>query len=106
MKHIAEIGDSPHGNMVRLENLLLGFEKRIEKYEISVDEYERNMKQSKEEFSKPFKYEEELSSKLKRQYELNAELDIDKDKGEVLADDESMKNDEEVVKADGVEIEM
>ena len=104
MKHIAEIGDSPHGNMVRLENLLLGFENRINRYETSVDEYERNMKQSKEEFIKPFKYEEELISKLKKQIELNAELDIDK--GEVLADDDSLKNDDEVFEVNNGEIEM
>lgn len=106
MKHVAEFGDSPHGNMVRLENLLLGFEKRTERYETAIDEYERNMKQSKEEFNKPFKYEEELLSKLKRQFELNAKLDMDKGQDEVLADDESMKNDGEVFEMNNGEMEM
>ncbi|MBF4692320.1 DEAD/DEAH box helicase family protein [Fusibacter sp. Q10-2] len=77
-KYEVEFGDSPHGNMVRLENLLDGLEKRIEKTENQIDEYERNMTQSKEEWEKPFMYEETLTQKLKRQFELNAELDMDK----------------------------
>jgi N12 class adenine-specific DNA methylase len=109
MKHIVDFGDSPHGNMVRLENLLLGFEKKIQKYETSIDEYERNMEQSKEEFNKPFKYEEELAAKLKRQFELNAELDMDKGGDEILGDDDSMKEDEldtdKEVNSEDIEIE-
>ena len=54
--------------------------------------YERNMEQSKEEFNKPFQYEEELKVKLKRQFELNTELDMDKGGDDVLADDDSMKD--------------
>ncbi len=78
--------------MIRLENILLGLEKHVDKYETSIDEYKRNMTESKQEFEKPFKYEEELVRKFKRQAELNAELDIDKGQDQVLADDESMKS--------------
>lgn len=108
MKHNIDFGDSPHGNMVRLENLLLGFEKRIQRYETLINEYERNMEQSKEEFNKPFKYEEELASKFKRQFELNAELDMDKGGNEVLADDESMKSDEteQAIEVDSEDVEI
>ncbi|MGV8149453.1 MAG: helicase-related protein [Alkaliphilus sp.] len=96
MKHTVEVGASPHGNMVRLENLLQNLEKQIERQDTLVNEYRRNMQQSKEEFEKPFIHEAELSAKLKRQFELNAELDMDKGQDEVLADDESMKeNDSE-----------
>ena len=91
-KYSVEFGDSPHGNMIRLENILLGLEKHVDKYETSIDEYKRNMTESKQEFEKPFKYEEELVRKFKRQAELNAELDIDKGQDQVLADDESMKS--------------
>ena len=36
------------------------------------------MDQAKTDFAKPFEYEEELKEKLKRQYEINAELDLDR----------------------------
>jgi len=93
MKHEVEFGDSAHGNMVRLENLLEGFEKRITKIENTIEEYQRNMEQSKEEWQKPFKYEDELASKLKRQFELNAELDMDKGRDDVIADADSFSED-------------
>lgn len=67
------------------------------------------MEQSKEEFNKPFKYEEELAAKLKRQFELNAELDMDKGGDEILGDDDSMKEDEldtdKEVNSEDIEIE-
>lgn len=93
-KYSVDFGDSPHGNMIRLENAIEGLEKHVTKFETSIDEYERNLGQSKLEFEKPFMYEEDLKRNLKRQAELNAELDIDKGQDEVLADDESMKEEE------------
>ncbi|PKM56013.1 MAG: helicase [Firmicutes bacterium HGW-Firmicutes-5] len=101
-KYEVEFGDSAHGNMVRLDNLLEGLEKRIEQTESQIDEYERNMSQSKEEWEKPFKYENVLAQKLKRQFELNAELDMDKgDDGMVVDEDDfneelPQENDEEM----------
>ena len=103
-KYEVEVGDSPHGNMVRLENLLEGLEKRVEKAESQIDEYERNMIQSKEEWGKPFKYEETLAEKLKRQFELNAELDMDKGSDDVIVDEDDFN--EELVKENDDEIEL
>lgn len=104
MKHSVDFGDSPHGNMVRLENCLEGFERKQEKLEDKLSEYQRNLEQSKEEFNKPFTYEGELASKLKRQFELNAELDMDKGVDEVLADEDSFKVEKEVVNESGIEV--
>lgn len=101
-KHEAEFGDSAHGNMVRLENLLEGLEKRMRVVEDKMEEYQRNLEQSKEEWVKPFMYEEALAEKLKRQFELNAELDMDKGDDqntiseEDFTDDETKENDEEI----------
>ncbi len=88
-KYEVEFGDSPHGNMVRLENLMEGLVKRLEKTESQIEEYERDLAQSKEEWEKPFMYEEELNQKLSRQFELNAELDMDKgDEGITVSEDD------------------
>jgi hypothetical protein len=92
-KYEVEFGDSPHGNMVRFENLLEGLEKRIEKTESQIDEYKRNMTQSKEEWEKPFMYEEALTQKLKRQFELNAELDMDKGEDGIAVSEEDFNED-------------
>jgi len=101
-KYEVEFGDSAHGNMVRLDNLLEGLEKRIEQTESQIDENERNMSQSKEEWEKAFKYEGVLAQKLKRQFELNAELDMDKEDGGMVVDEDDFneelayENDEEM----------
>ncbi|MFT9495050.1 MAG: helicase-related protein [Anaerosolibacter sp.] len=94
-KHEVEFGDSPYGNMLRLENLLETLERRIDKHENTIAEYQRNMDQSKEEWEKPFKYEDELASKLKRQFELNAELDMDKGTDELGLDTDSFTDSSE-----------
>jgi hypothetical protein len=102
-KHEVELGDSPYGNMVRLENVLSGLERRVENYENRLAEYNKNMEDAKAEFAKPFKFTEELQEKLKRQFELNALLDLDK-KDDVIVDD-SMEKNSENVEEQGVEEE-
>jgi N12 class adenine-specific DNA methylase len=92
------VSDSPHGNMVKLENLLKGFEKQVEKAEIKIDEINRNLNQAKEEFKKPFNHDEKLKSLLRRQLELNGELDMDKE-------DELMVDENLGIKADEKNIE-
>ena len=92
-RHEVELGDSPHGNMVRLENVLDGLDGKVENYENKLAEYNKNMEDAKEEFVKPFKFADELQEKLKRQFELNALLDLDK-KDDVIADDTMEKSSE------------
>lgn len=47
-------------------------------------QYEHEMAASKEEYEKPFQFEEELKEKLARQSGLNAQLELDNTKNEVL----------------------
>ncbi len=94
-KHEVELGDSPHGNMVRLENVLEGMDRKVENYENKLAEYNKNMEDAKAEFAKPFKFAGELKEKLKRQFELNALLDLDK-REEVIADDSMEKSSENI----------
>jgi DUF971 family protein len=81
------ISDSPHGNMVKLENMLKGLENQVENTEINIDEINRNLNQAKEEFKKPFNHEEKLKTLLRKQLELNSELDMDKE-DELMVDEE------------------
>ena len=83
-KYHAELSTSPVGNMVRLENLFNEIPKEEQFLSGKLAQYEHEMEASKEEYEKPFQFEEELKEKLARQSELNAELELDHTKDEVL----------------------
>ena len=76
-----EISSSPVGMMVRLENEFSKIQEKITFLEQKLDTYHRDMERAKADFEKPFEHEEELQQKLKRQFEINAELDLDKAEG-------------------------
>jgi len=78
----AELSTSPVGNMVKLENLFHGLSEQEEFLVKKLDQYQRDMEQSQAEYEKPFAYDEELKSKMARQFELNAELDLENGKVE------------------------
>ena len=95
LKYTVDLGDSSYGNMVRSENALNNLESKMSSMETRVEEYKRNMEQSRLEYEKPFPYEEELKSKLPRQFELNALLDLNKKDIEVIVDEDSLSEDNE-----------
>ena len=68
--------------MVKLENLFNGIDENIDFLEKKIESYKLDMEASKAEYEKPFAYEEELKSKIARQYELNAQLDLENGKVE------------------------
>jgi hypothetical protein len=67
--------------MVRLENEFSKIHEKVTFLEQKLDSYNRDMERAKADFAKPFEHEEELQQKLKRQFEINAELDLDKSEG-------------------------
>lgn len=75
-----ELSTSPVGNMVKLENLFNGIQDNIEFLEKKIAQYKGDLEASKTEYEKPFAYEEELRTKLARQGELNAMLDLENSK--------------------------
>ncbi|ERI90691.1 helicase protein [Clostridiales bacterium oral taxon 876 str. F0540] len=89
-KYTIELGDSAHGNMIRIENSLNNLEDKMVRLEGKIEEYQRNLEQSKIEYAKPFQYEEELKTKLARQFELNTLLDLNKKDEDVLADEDTL----------------
>lgn len=78
----AELSTSPVGNMVKLENLFNGLAEKETFLKEKIEQYQHDMKTSKEEYEKPFVHEEELKRKIARQYELNAALDLENGKVE------------------------
>ena len=75
------ISTSPVGLIVRLENLFEQIPERETFLKKKIENYERDMESSKEQYEKPFEYEEELNRKLARQSELNNLLDLENGKG-------------------------
>jgi len=77
-----ELSTSPVGSMVKLENLFHGIHENVEFLEKKIEQYQNDLEASKAEYEKPFAYEKELQEKLARQFELNAQLDIENAKVE------------------------
>jgi superfamily II DNA/RNA helicase len=73
----AELSTSPVGSMVKLENLFNGLHENIDFLEKKIEQYQNDLEASKAEYDKPFAYSAELEEKLARQYELNAQLDLE-----------------------------
>lgn len=66
--------------MTRIENLFNGIQGNIAFLEERLEKYRLDMEQAKIEYEKPFQYEEELKTKLARQFELNNLLDMENPK--------------------------
>ncbi len=75
--HKAELSTSPVGNMVKLENLCHGISAVIPELEKKIEQYQRDLEQSKQEYEKPFPQGEELREKTARLNELNVQLDLE-----------------------------
>lgn len=96
----ADMSTSPVGCMTKLENLFNGIQEKINFLEERLEKYRLDMEQAKAEYGKSFQYEEELKTKLARQFELNNLLDMENRKSpeeEQSLDNQNpqMKNTEE-----------
>lgn len=80
--YAVKIGESAAGNMVRLENLVHGLDKTEEEIREKLEVYRTEMKNAETEYKKAFPYEEQLKEVLKRQSEINTQLEVrDADRG-------------------------
>ena len=95
-----EPSTSPVGIIMRLENAMGSIHEKVGFLEQKLEEYHRSMEQAKADFAKPFEHEEELKAKLARQYEINAQLDLDRGQDDVtdMAQDDELVRDEESVR--------
>ena len=77
-----ELSTSTVGCMVKLENLFNSIHENEEFLQGKIEQYENDLKASKEQYEKPFEHQAEYDEKLKRQAELNAMLDLENQKNE------------------------
>ncbi|MGN0154646.1 MAG: DEAD/DEAH box helicase family protein [Lachnospiraceae bacterium] len=80
MEYRMDLSTSPVGSMVRLENAFNEMQQKITFFEQKLEEYHRDMEAAKRDYEKPFEYALELEEKLKRQFALNTELDLENKK--------------------------
>lgn len=89
--YMVELKESDSGNMVRLENRLNALDKTIEEVQRKIRSCENEIKNAKQEYEKPFPYEELLKENITRQMEIDAELEI-KDQEECVEVQEESRN--------------
>ena len=90
-EYSVELKRSDSGNMVRIENRLNALDKAVEDVQKEIQTCENEMKNAKQEYEKPFPYEELLKENITRQMEIDAELEI-KDQEECVEVQEETKN--------------
>lgn len=90
-EYSVELKSSDSGNMVRMENRLNVLDKAVEDVQKEIKTCENEIKNAKQEYEKPFPYEELLKENITRQMEIDAELEI-KDQEECVEVQEETKN--------------
>ena len=78
ISHKVELGNDARGNLIRIDNALGNIPGRIQAAEVQLASIREQLEMAKAEVGKPFPQEEELKKKNARLIELNAELDIEK----------------------------
>ena len=80
LSYPVSLGDDARGNITRLDNAIDNFADRIADAENALQNLEQQKQAAEVEVSKPFAQEEELAEKSARLAELNALLNIDRDR--------------------------
>ena len=88
ISHYADVGESETGNIMRLDNVLSAFEKRLDYDRSEKEKYQEQLRQLKEEVAKPFVYEKELQEKSRQLAQINAELDLENKSARVVMDED------------------
>ena len=81
LSYPVSLGDDARGNITRLDNAIDNFADRIADAENALQNLEQQKQAAEIEVAKPFAQEEELAEKSARLAELNALLNIDRDRG-------------------------
>jgi hypothetical protein len=77
ISHKVDLGDSPSGNIVRLNNALDRMPELVAEQEEKLENIHKQVRDAEEEAAKPFPKEAELEAKLARLRELDIALNLD-----------------------------
>ena len=106
LEYSFELLKVPSLNIKKLDELIDKLDDELEHYRNSKIDFERQIEQAKKELEKPFEYADKLKELLKRQAEINKELDMEKEEKEIIvADEEETQNGEETEEIEDFELE-
>ena len=94
-KYKVDISDCDEiGNILKMENILKGFESRFNDTNKQIAHYEKQLDDIKEELDKPFANEDRIKELQKEKARIDSLLDLDKQEvnGSVMENDENEKN--------------
>ena len=94
LSYPVSLGDDARGNITRLDNAIDNFADRIADAENALQNLEQQKRAAEVEVAKPFAQEEELAEKSARLAELNALLNIDRDRSSSQDAPEETKEEE------------
>ena len=97
MSHTISLGADVFGNITRIDNLVDGMAKDLERYRTALQDIRTQLANAKAEMETPFAKEAELTEKSARLKELNILLNMDQ-KDKALLEDELIKEDREEAK--------
>ena len=80
------IGESPSGNLIRIDNFIQDFADRAKRMENRLRELHAEFEAAQEQVLQPFEHTARLSALLAEQSQLNAELDLNRHE-EIIVDD-------------------
>jgi N12 class adenine-specific DNA methylase len=87
LSHTAGLGTDTFGNITRLDNVLEGFETKLQACEEMLGNTKTQLENAKIEVERPFAQEEDLKKKSARLDELNILLNMDKRENEIVEDE-------------------
>ena len=82
LSHTVELGDDLFGNIQRIDNTLRAMPERLATVKQTLADLEQQCQAAEKEVKQPFPQEQELNDKCARLAQLDAELNIDKGRGE------------------------
>lgn len=91
LSHTVALGEDVYGNITRLDNVIDGIEKQLDKSKELLEDTKQQYENAKQECNKTFPQEKELNEKSKRLEELNVLLNMNEKTSEILDCDDIEK---------------
>ncbi|MFA9381352.1 MAG: DEAD/DEAH box helicase family protein, partial [Acetanaerobacterium sp.] len=93
-RYPCDISDSSLGTIRRLENTVQGISRLLDNEKETLVRLEASLTQAKEQMEQPFEHKLRMEQLLARSTQLAGELDLNKDNGEVIGDQEEVPQNE------------
>ena len=100
LTHTVEMGASPSGNLIRIDNVLASFQDKLDNCINDLATAKEQLIKAKEEINRPFPQEQELKEKSERLEKLNILLNLNEKTNEIIDDKDELEEDNQPYKSD------